>query len=228
MKKLLEVCIVFLFCSTLFAQQPPVNKPGEEVSMLVQGEIWATSSTAKVTARINAVLNKTGLDQVHKTVMQKLVTLSNKGTWHLTSFNRSQDKSGLEQVEILAEARLPESDLAGIRDRAKQVSRPGETYTIDDIDFHPGMGDIEAARSQLRTKIYEQAKVELANLNKAFPDKHFSLQVINFMPDYFYAGVDVTQPTAKAMLMSIPQSSARLATSDKVQLAAVLVLSTSK
>ncbi len=225
--RLTFVFLLLLFFPIAFAEQPLINTGKDKVIMLVQGEMWATTNTAKATARINAILNKTGLDQVHKTVMQKLATLSTKSVWHITSFNRSQDKSGLEQVEILAEARIPEADLAGIRDRAKNISRPGETFTIDDIDFHPGLEDIEATHSRLRSKIYEQAKMELANLNKAYPDKHFSLNVLNFIPEYFYGGVETMRPTAKVMIMGNQQPNAQFATSDKVQMTAMLIFSTS-
>jgi hypothetical protein len=214
--------LVFSF-STVWAQGiPAINPSNANVTMLVQAEAWATSNTAKVTTRINAVVNKVGLEQVYKNVNQKLAKLSNKGSWHITSFNRSQDKSGLEQIEIIAEARLPIADLAAIRDNAKSISRPGETYTIDDIDFHPSAEDMEAARSKLRTRIYELAKVELANLNKAYPDHHFVIHVINFLPDLYYSGVAAAKVNAREFLAASAQPSQPLTSSDKVQMMVIL------
>jgi hypothetical protein len=188
--------------------------------MLVQGEMWATTNTAKVVTRINSVLNKAGLEQAYNQTLQKLANISNKGNWHITSFNRSIDKSGLEQVEILAEARLPVSELAGIRERAKKISHPGESYNVDDIDFHPSPEDLEMARSKLRAKIYERSKIELANINQAYSDNHFSIHAVNFIPDFFYNKVDAARPTARVMMAAAPQPAALMA-SDKIQLSAV-------
>jgi hypothetical protein len=215
------VLLLLLVCSIVWAQGTPQTNPSNaNVTMMVQAEAWATSNTAKVTTRINAVVGKTGLEQVYNNVNQKLAKLSNKGNWHITSFNRSQDKSGLELVEIIAEARLPITELAAIRDHAKSVSRPGETYTIDDIDFHPSAEDMEAARSKLRTRIYELAKVELANLNKAYPDHHFVVHVINFLPDLYYSGVTAAKMNAREFVAAAAPSQP-LTSSDKVQMMVV-------
>lgn len=210
-----------LFITPCLADQlmPATNQAN--ITMLVQAEMWATTNTAKVVTRINSVLNKTGLEQAYNTTLQKLAAISSKGIWHITTFNRSIDKSGLEQVEILAEARLPMSELAGIRDRAKKISHPGESYNIDDIDFHPSAEDLELARSKLRTKIYERSKIELANINQAYPNTHYSVRTVNFIPDFFYNKVDVARPTARVMMAAAPQPPAQLSASDKIQLSAV-------
>jgi hypothetical protein len=224
MMRFLIVLFIFLSVNSVWAEQstsPPSPPPSTaaNVTMLVQAEMWATTDTAKVTSRVDALLNKAGLEQIYKNVMQKLAQLDSKGVWHITSFNRTQDKSGLEQVEIIAEARLPLSELAGIRDRAQSISRPGEAYGIDNIDFHPSAEDIEATRSRLRTKIYEQSKFELDNLNKAYPNQHFTLHMVNFLPDIFYGSGTQKPPVARIAMMAMPQP---LTASDKVTMRAVI------
>jgi hypothetical protein len=225
MMRFLIVLFIFLGVNSVWAEQstPATSPPSSiatNVTMLVQAEMWATTDTAKVTSRIDALLNKTGLEQIYKNVMQKLSQLDSKGVWHITSFNRTQDKSGLEQVEIIAETRLPLSELAGIRDRAQSISRPGEAYSIENIDFHPSAEDIEATRSRLRAKIYDQSKVELNNLNKAYPNQHFTLHMVNFLPDIFYSGGSAQKPpVARIAMMAMPPP---LTASDKVTMRAVI------
>ena len=178
MKKMITYSLVafLLFPAISFAAE---IQPYNTVTFELTTQQWVETKTAKVTVQVNATLDEAGLANSHQDISTKLTKISNKGTWHITAFNRSKDESGLEKLTVSAEARLAESELASLRDNATKVSKPGETFTIDSIDFSPSEEEIEQAQESLRQVIYGQAKDELGKLN-SYPDDKFFLHTINF------------------------------------------------
>ncbi len=152
----------------------------DKVTLQLKTEKWVTTKTAQVNVSVNAGVADAGIDKLQEQVLGKLAQLSNQGEWHIVSFTRQQDKSGLESVQISAQARLPQSELAALRSKAKSLTRPGETYTIDDVQFTPSDDEMNQANSFMRSAIYAQTKTEIETLNKAYPDQKFYLYRIDF------------------------------------------------
>ena len=150
------------------------------VSLQLKAWQWVTTTTAAVDVTVNAVVNDKGVETLQHSVMQKLQSLSDKNTWHMLAFNRQQDKSGLETIQIQAEIRLPQTELNGLRDKTKNLSRPGETYTIDNIAFTPSEDELKEAANSLRANLYQQVKTEIDALNKNFPTQKYYLHQIDF------------------------------------------------
>lgn len=151
------------------------------ITLQLNAEQWVTTKTALVTVGVNASVSGNALEKTQSQVLSKLNQISNKGEWHIVAFNRSLDQSGLERVQISAQARLLSSDLSGLRDKAKAISIPGETYTLDNVDFTPSADEFRDANNNLRNDIYQQAKTEIANLNKIYPDQKYYLHSANFI-----------------------------------------------
>lgn len=159
------------------AYEPLLNT----VSLELNADQWVTTQTALVSIGVNATVTGGGLEKMQSTVLSKLNQISNKGEWHIISFNRSLSQSGLEQVQITAQARLPSADLSGLRDRAKAITKPGETYTLDNVEFIPSESELREANKNLRSAIYQQAKNEIDALNKVNPDQHYYLHNVDFI-----------------------------------------------
>ncbi|MBV8801957.1 MAG: hypothetical protein JO131_03135, partial [Gammaproteobacteria bacterium] len=155
-----------------------------QVSLQLSAEQWVTTKTALVTVGVNSSVSDTGLEKVQNEVLTKLNQISNKAEWHIIDFNRSLDQSGLERVQISAQIRLASSDLVGLRDKAKAISKPGSTFTIDNIEFSPSAEELQAVNNTLRNNIYQQAKNEIANLNKLYSEDKYYLHNINFNSDF--------------------------------------------
>jgi hypothetical protein len=156
--------------------QPMLN----QVTLQLSAEKWATTNTANVSVAVDAALDKLELTTANTEIMKKLQKIANTPDWHITQFVRNQDKTGLEQLHVEAEARLPQNSLAGLRDNAKSISKPGETYTIDNIDFTPSLAEIEQTSTDVRNQIYNNAKQEVARLNQQYPNAHYFLYTIEF------------------------------------------------
>lgn len=197
---------------------PLINK----VTLQLQAEQWITTKTALVYVAVNASVSDQSIGNVQLEVLDKLKKLSDKGEWHVMSFNRQLDQSGLESIQILAQARLPQADLSGLRDRAKSISKPGETFTISNVQFVPSDEELRQANSMLRNNLYAQAKAEIDILNKTYPEQKYYLYSIDFM----------TQPVSPAPMMNamamqktmVAGASSSLPVGDKTVVQATVVI----
>jgi len=172
--------LFILSSGATFAMSGKYKCPLNTVSFQLQSEQWISTHTAKVIVQFSGSLTEKGLAQVHQHIQDKLAKLYKETDWHITQFQRQKDNSGLENVIALAEARLPESALPGLRKQAKAISQPGSTYQIAQIQFVPSQLDVQVAQANLRQNIYRKVKIELAHLNKLYPDQHYEVHKIQF------------------------------------------------
>lgn len=175
--------VLFVFSAILLAWQPlsaETDTRYSPVAMNLSAEGWVTAEKALVTVTVNATLDNKQLANINQNVLNKLAKMAPGSKWHITQFNRYQDPSGLERVSIVAQTRLPASQLSALRPNAKRMSVAGEKYQISDIQFTPTLAEIEKVKQTLRQKIYERAQQEIQRLNKVYPARKFKLDSINF------------------------------------------------
>lgn len=180
-KSLLLITWMYLLLPLNSLAQPLTSRTVlNKLSYSLTVEKWAKTSTARVIVNIDASLDKIGLANINTHIMSNLQKLANSNDWHITQFSRNQDKSGLEMVHVEAEARLAANTITSLREKAKSASSPGETYTVVDIDFRPGIADIQQAHAEARSDIYENVKQEISRLNQVYPNQHYFLHSIDF------------------------------------------------
>jgi hypothetical protein len=183
-KKIVMICAAILcalpFCASAQEAPHPHGPLLNKVSYQTSVEKWSTTTTANVTVNIDASLDKVGLADMNNHALQNLNKIAPSNDWHITQFSRMQDKSGLETLHIEAEARLPATALAALRDKAKAITQPGETYTVADIDFSPSMAELAKTHADARAAIYNDVKQEIGRLNQAYPDQYYFLNAIDF------------------------------------------------
>lgn len=222
MRRLLLLMLSCVWMTAAWSDGTPVDPLLNKVTLRLTAEQWVTTKTALATMSVSATVNENDVGTVQNRLLDKLNQLVAKTDWHIISFNRSLDQSGLEKIQVIAQARLPEATLVGLRDKAKKISKPGETFTLDNIEFTPTDEDLHAANAALRANIYQQAKSEIEQLNKMYPEQKYYLNQINFMEAAPIAMVRTPQMSmgqATNVSMSAP-----LAIGDKVKLAAIVVL----
>jgi len=190
------------------------------VNLQLDADKWVTTKSALVSMSVNVSASGNDLDKVQNQVLGKLRQVSDKGKWRIVSFNRALDQSGLESVRIMAEARLPSEDLGGIRDRAKALSKPGEKYDLNNISYKPSDAEIRQANLVLRYNIYNQAKYEIDNLNKMYPDQKF------FVHDIRFRGSVMPMPRAVAYVKSAESDQPRKV-SDSISVGNKLIVTAS-
>jgi len=151
------------------------------ITLQLRAEGWAKTEVASVIIGVDATLNNQGVTEVRQEILNKLNKIA-RVDWHITRFQQSQSESGLEQIQSLAEARLDQNALSKIRDEAKGLSRPGLNVKVVSIDFMPTEEAQNAECVELRGKIYARAKDEIARLNTIYPEQHYFIHSIDFMP----------------------------------------------
>jgi hypothetical protein len=145
-------------------------------------EDWVTTKTAHVEADVEAAVSANGTATARGDMLKAVNDLA-KGDWRLTSFARSQDQTGLERWSALFETRLPESELGGLSEQAKKLSKAGMQLSVVGIDFTPTLDEMETARSNLRGQIYKMANEQLTTLNGSLPGHSYRISLIDFTSD---------------------------------------------
>jgi hypothetical protein len=201
---ILTACL--LWAVPLATQADTIKPVLNQVMYQTSSEAWVSTQTAEVVISVNATLDENQLAQAHSNILEKLNNIA-KADWHITQFNRSPNDSGLEQLQILAQSRLPETALSDLREIAKKVSKPGETFKVDSITFDPTLAETESVRKQLRDEIYQKVQAEITELNKFYPNQHYQVHTINFMEN---VQAFAAAPRPRAMMMmaeNIPNAS---------------------
>jgi hypothetical protein len=159
------------------ADEPP--KPDDKVEMDLSAENWVTTKTARVSISVEAAVTASSAGGMRAAMMKAVDDLA-KADWRLTSFDRSQDPTGMERWSSTFEARLPETALSGLHESAKKLSKAGLQLSIAAIDFSPTLEETQTTMSQIRGQIYKVAQEQLTTLNAAFPGRSFRIASITF------------------------------------------------
>ncbi len=208
--------IALISCSTVLASDIP--EPLNQVQLTLSAETWAKTSNARVIVIVEAVLSQSALANMHKSIENKLTKISNAAPWHITRFDRQKDKSDLERLTVVAEARLPESALVDARKQAEALSKEGEKFQISAIEFTPSLADMETAKQTVRDKIFAQAKLELNKLNALFPEQHYFLNWVNFNPEM--QAPEAMRPVMAMRSLSSADAAPSVTVSDNVRMTA--------
>ncbi|WP_131781489.1 hypothetical protein [Legionella gresilensis] len=177
MNYLSKIAVLFLLPAFCFANNYQSNLLLDKISFQVSARQWVSTQTALLTVDINATLTNADLVKARTDIMVNLNKIA-AGDWHITQFNRSQDSSGLEKLFVKAQARISQSSLTNVYQNAKAVTQPGNTYSINTIDFKPSFEEIQKVKAQVRRRLYYLVKAELMRLNNTYKTQHYSVNNI--------------------------------------------------
>lgn len=207
------------------AESPPIlpyPPQNDTVSMALNLEDWVQTQTARTELSVDASLPGSDAGKVRSDILAAVKSLAQGADWRFTAFDRNQNASGLEQWHAVIEARLPEAQLGGLSDRAKQASKPGLQIRVDNVDFSPTLAEVEATKTKLRGDMYKKISDSLAQLNQAEPDRKYRIMRIDFNgPVAVHA-----QARMKAMSAPAPEADAgggNIALSEKAYIGATVV-----
>jgi predicted secreted protein len=179
MQRFLILALISMTLLSTIAHAEEMPRPDDRVIFDVSAEDWVMTKTVHVTITVDAAVSDKNSGTMRGDMVKAVNDLA-KGDWRLTSFNRSSDKTGLENWSVTFESRLPEALLNGLSDNTKKFSKPGMQLSIGDIDFTPSLEEMEAARGTLRTQIYKTANEQLTALNTAMPGRNYRIAMVNF------------------------------------------------
>lgn len=153
--------------------------PADRIVLTVTEEAWVETDTARVIAEIKTLITDetAGEAAANPTAILDQIGL---GDWHITGSHRQQTDTGFEELLIVAEARLAQTALAGIYDRAESASEKGRTVRILTVDFSPSLAEREATTARLRKTIYARAAAEAETIDSQFPEHGFRVHQVHF------------------------------------------------
>jgi hypothetical protein len=215
MKKFISALIITIlagftvFTSTAaLAVMPWPSVTLNRISLQMTAEQWAKTTNARILIGLDASVKETELNKLRSNILEKLDQMAPKADWNITRFERTEATSGLSQIRVEAETRVPETSLGSLYEKAKSLSKAGETYRIVGIDFSPNAVELEKVRADLRSKILADVKAELERLNKLYPDQKYYVHEIHFNEN------TVSMPTPMVGLLGGAEKTANVAAAD--------------
>jgi predicted secreted protein len=176
---LLAACLVL---ASFAARADEPRLPPDTVTLFLSAEGWVEASNARLIVAVDSALAGGEAGALRSRLKGSLAKLVPDAEWHVTDFDRSRDQAGLERWHLQAEARVKETALDGLYERAKSQSKPGEQLSIVSVDFTPAAAEREQVTAELRAKLYAAAKEELARLATIYPDRTYRLREMQFGP----------------------------------------------
>jgi hypothetical protein len=177
----ISLALALSLAAPLAMAQTVVNmRPDDTVNMSLKVEDWVQTQTVRTTIAVDAAFPGADAGKVRGDILAAVKKLAEGADWRFTRFDHNDDASGLERWNATLEARLPEAQLSGLSDRAKQASKPGLQITFEQADFSPTLAETEAAKAKLRADLYKKINEALGQLNQAEPDRKYRIMHVNF------------------------------------------------
>lgn len=179
MKMLIRALCLSSISSFAFAVDSVPPLVLDKILFQLSAKQWVSTHTALLNVTINVTLSTADLVKARADIMDRLKKVA-PGDWHLTSFYRSQDSSGLEKLFVQAQNRVDQKELTNIYQNAKSVSMPGAKYEVNGIDFTPSLEEVQAVRTAVREQLYAQVNAEMTRINKAYPTQNYTVSLLSF------------------------------------------------
>jgi hypothetical protein len=179
MKRLVGFLTFLALTPYAFAQESP-KTPLDKIQFELSSKQWVSTQKAIVSVNVNATLANADLVKARAEIMTRLNKIV-KGDWQLVAFERSQDNSGLEKLQVRAQVRVDQSLLTDIYQQAKSVSLPGAQYGISGVEFKPGLEERQEVKAKIREQLYQQINDEIARINIRFPKQNYSVYRVIFV-----------------------------------------------
>ena len=154
----------------------------DSVQFNLQTEEVVVNNTVKVTAQVTAVLagdltENTLRESINET-MQRFI----RADWQFANMIRSNQRSGVEQVDLIATARVPEAENYNLDRRREQASREGLRIHSVNTDTRPTVQQIEETQSKMRRSLLVKAGKERDAINQTL-EEDYRLGEVVFDPD---------------------------------------------
>lgn len=153
--------------------------PMDNINLSFTVEDWINSNTAEVTMIVNASTEgQDGLD-LRTEIKEALETLVDT-EWRFIDISRITGRSGLEEWNVIAQARVEEKDLNNLPSRAKELGRKGLQYRVGNVDFTPTKEQFEDLYRELRSKINGLISEELSTLNTELSGRKWRVGSVSY------------------------------------------------
>ena len=127
--------------------------PDDSIKFSLQAEQVVVNTTVKIIANVVAMVTpdlvEARLNDSIREVMQKFINAD----WQFSGMIRNPHAAGLEQINVTATARVPESENYALDQRRQRASREGLSIAQVSTDTSPTSAQIEDTQSELRHQL---------------------------------------------------------------------------
>jgi hypothetical protein len=138
----------------------------DTIDFVLSAEHTVVNTTVKMVATIASIITadmtEAKLKENIKEMMKKFVSDAN---WQFSGMTRNSHASGMEELTLIATARVSEAENYALDKRARDVSQEGMSITGISTDPSPPASMIEEAEGLLRQRLLTKATKELGDLN---------------------------------------------------------------
>lgn len=157
-----------------------MNKGGSSISFDMQKETTLASQDALVNVQINATVLQSSDSQA---LQASTVTAMNKImpniTWKVTNYSQQTAASGAQNITIDLQTRLNSNQIAELDAKLKSALPQNQTYKIQIVTFAPSIEDIQAAKNQMTTEMYQEVQQYITEFNQQ-TNSQYQLRSVNF------------------------------------------------
>ena len=219
----LAFCLTLALAPPAMAQVPPPVM--DQVVLDLTAEDWVGTETARVTVSADAAASGADAGTQRSDLLKAIGGLTPDAEWKIVSFDRSTDQAGLERWRAVAEARLAETALGGLADKASRRAGPACNSGSDRSNSPPHRRDGSGPRPLPRRNL-RQGGLRAGSVRGSFPGRKFRMGNIDFadQPPMAYArkSREDMQPMAMA---AAPAQDGPVNVSEKLVVRARVVLS---
>lgn len=160
----------------------------DTIELTLSAEETVVNDTVKIVANISGMVTRdrteTNLREAIRQMMERFISAK----WQFASLTRTAHDSGLEQISLIASARVPESENRALDKRRLEASNADEGLSISrvgsDTSFPASL--IDATEQKLRLEIIRKARAEGDALSKAM-ERVYRIKIVRFdMQDMAY------------------------------------------
>ncbi len=144
----------------------------------LSAEEWVRVEKVRVGIGFEIAGREDEINRLRREVPNTLKSLSQQ-EWFITSYSVFQDHSGLTRLSLVAQTHLPETELYGLYDKVKRLSKAGYAVRVAFVDYSPSVSDRERALATAREKIYRMAQEEAKRVSREL-GKNYMVYSVNF------------------------------------------------
>lgn len=193
------------------------------VAYTTSDEMWVESDTVGVSVYVEYVGDQESVTRKKQSLTKQLKKLA-AINWHVVNFSRGKDSSDLIRNVYSVEGRIKEQNISNLVSKMKKVSKPGTKFSLQSVNFQPSAKDIEKAKEQVRSKLYQAVQKELGRLNDKFPKQRFEMKSIKFSSNSQSGARRAKQPLMMSMADEHSSNAGAINASQKVTLTAYATL----
>lgn len=165
--------------------------PMDVVHLEFAVEEWLNSGTAEVTIDIDASIEGAEGLELRQTIKDSLAEIIPNVEWRFSRVNRSRDRTGRENWQIGAQARVEEELLNDLSGKCKKLGAVGLQFRVGYVDYSPTKEAIEELNRTLRSKINELVSDELGRLSAELPNRDWRVSSVQYGADMSFSNVRV-------------------------------------